>query len=176
MKAACLAGALMWANASAAQPLVSSLQDLKAPEVVNSMVTVTDATGHLFRGTIVDASESSLTLQVKNGIHRFDASDIRSVLMQKEDSVANGALIGAAVAGGLTSLIFLDNECRDDPVCYQALAAYAGLGALSGLVVDALIHRHVVVYTGTTPGAPHRISIVPVIGRTRRGMEVIIGF
>ena len=84
----------------------------------------------------------------------FDAVDVDSVRVRKEDSLANGALIGAAVGSGLTSLIFLDNECRDDPSCYASVAVYGGIGAAAGLIVDALIHRNLVVYAAPSRRGP----------------------
>ena len=122
-------------------------------------VTLTDGNGHEFRGTIADVSESRLCLQIGREFRCFEAVDVGSVRVRKEDSLANGALIGAAVGSGLTSLIFLDNECRDDPSCYAAVAFYGGIGAAAGLIVDAFIHGSLVVYA-----APSREGPVLTVG------------
>ena len=85
-------------------------------------------------------------------------------------------LIGAAAGGGLSSLMFLDNECRDDPVCYTALAVYAGLGALAGLGIDALIHRDIVVYTAPSLSAQRAYIVAPLLERGRNGVRLTIAF
>jgi hypothetical protein len=167
--------ALMCATADA-QPVASSLAELKGLASAESKVTVTDTKGQKFRGTIADASESLLSLRIGSDIRRFDAADVQSVRVRKEDSLANGALIGAAVGGGLTSLLFLDNECRDDPVCYAAVGVYAGIGALAGLGIDALIHGTVVAYSGPPPGAQRLFTVAPMVARGRRGVWLTIAF
>lgn len=141
------------ASTAGSQPVTTSLEDLKRLRNATT-VTVLDTNGQEFRGTIADVTESRLDLQIEREIRRFEAVDVRSVRMRKEDSVANGALIGAAVGGGLTSLAFLDNECHDDPACYRATAIYGGIGAIAGAIVDALIHRSVVVYAAPSRAAP----------------------
>ncbi len=168
-----LAFALMWATADA-QPVASSLAELKGLVSEESTVTVTDAKGREFRGRIADASESLLSIRIGSDIRRFDAADVRSVRVRKEDALANGALIGAAVGGGLTSLLFLDTECGDDPACYGAVAVYAGFGAVAGLGIDALIHGTVVAYTA--PGAQQRVRVAPMVARGRRGVWLTIAF
>ena len=171
-----LALALMWASATGAQPIAASLGELKGLGSAKSTVTVTDTKSQEFRGTIADASELFLSLRIGSEIRRFAAAEIRSVRVRKEDSLANGALIGAAVGGGLTSLMFLDNECRDDPVRYQAVAVYAGLGALAGLGIDALIHGNVVVYAAPALGAQHILTLAPIVARGRRGVQLMVEF
>lgn len=159
-----------------AQPVAPSLAELKGLASAESRVTVTDTKGQEFRGTIVDASESMLSLRIGRDIRRFDAPDVRSVRVRKEDSLANGALIGAAVGGGLTSLSVLDNECRDDPACYVAVAVYAGIGALAGLGIDALIHGTVVAYSAPPPGARHLFTVAPMVTRGRTGVCLTLAF
>ena len=172
---ACVAAiALACTTAASAQPLASSLDELKRLAPANSRVTVTDTKGQQFHGTIVNSSETVLSLQIARTIRRFQAADVESVRVRRKDSLVNGAVIGAAVGGGLTSLMFLDNECHDDPVCYQAVAVYGGLGAVAGLGIDALIHRNVVVYTAGTPSAPPRVTMTPIVGRGRKGVQLTL--
>ena len=140
-------------TAASAQPVATTLDQLQR-HVSDRTVTVTDVNGHEFRGSLANVSESQLCLQIRRGLRCFDAVDVDTVRVRKEDSLANGALIGAAVGGGLTSLIFLDNECRDDPSCHGAVAFYAGVGAAAGLIVDALIHGSLVVYAAPSRKGP----------------------
>jgi len=75
----------------------------------------------------------------------------------------------------VTSLLFLDNECRDDPICYKAVVAYAGLGALAGLAIDALIHGTTVIYDAASR-SQRPLRVVPMAGGGRRGIGVMIRF
>ena len=145
--------ALLSPAATTAQAIATSLQQLQGLGSART-VTLADRNGHEFRGTIAEVSESCLCLQMRREVRCFDAVDIDSVRVRKEDSLANGALIGAAVGSGLSSLIFLDNECRDDPSCYAGVAFYGGIGAAAGLIVDALIHRNLVVYAAPSRRGP----------------------
>jgi len=167
---------LAWASGTAAQPAASSSLDrLKAVVPAHSKVTVTDTQGQEFRGTIADASESGLSLRISGAIRRFEVTEVRSVRVRTNDSLVNGALIGAAVGGGLSSLMFLDNECHTDPVCYQAVAVYAGLGAVAGLGIDALIHGHAVIYTAR-PRAQNRLAVAPIVARGGKGVRLTLSF
>ena len=167
-----LAGA---GNASAQQP-VSSLDQLDALRNTNSRVIVSDAAGREFRGTVAGATSAALSLLMGKNTRQFPAAEIRLVRVRREDSLLNGALIGAAVGGGAALAYFLDNECRDDPACYVAVGVNAGVGALAGLGIDALIHRNVVVYAPSTSGPPYRLVLAPLAGRGRTGVRLTIGF
>jgi hypothetical protein len=162
------------AGVAGAQPAAASLEDLKSLESA-TRVTVVDMQLRRFRGTIADASESLLLLRIGSETRRFEVAEIRSVHIRKEDSLVNGTLLGAAVGGGLTSLLFLDNECRDDPVCYKAVVVYAGLGALAGLAIDALIHGTMVIFNAASR-SQRPLRVVPMTGGGRRGIGVMIRF
>ncbi len=165
--------AAAWASVASAQP-AASLEDLK-PFAGDTKVTVVDVQSRRLQGTIADASESLLLLRIGSEIRRLDVADIRSIGMRKEDSVLNGTLLGAAIGGGATSLLFLDNECRDDPVCYKAVAAYAGLGAAVGLGIDALIHGTEIIY-GTPSRSGRALRAVPLAAHGRRGIGLVLRF
>lgn len=152
----------------------TSLADLNRLAGTTSTVIVTDTAGRDFRGRITDASESRLTLRSGHETRTIPAQAIRSVRLRQEDSRINGTVLGAAVVGGLESLMFLDNECRDDPVCYQACAVYSGIGALAGFGIDSLIHRSVVLYSAA-PAKPV-VTLSPFVLRGRSGVRVLIAF
>jgi hypothetical protein len=163
------------ASAAAAQPAAESLDELKAL-AGGSTVTVTDRAGRTFRGTIAEASAGELRLRVGADIRRFAAADVGAVRVRARDSLANGALIGALVGGGLTALVFLDNECRDDPACYQAVAAYAGVGAAVGLGADALIRDELLLYAAPRETAPLALTVAPILGPSRTGLRIRLAF
>jgi hypothetical protein len=164
------------ASAASAQQITSSLEAFKAFANTDSTVTVTDRNGRQYRGIVADASQALLSLKTGDTIHQFAAADISSVRVRKEDPLTNGALIGAALCGGATSLLFLDNECRDDPSCYQAVAVYGGLGAVAGLGIDRLIHGDLLVYTAAASGAERVFRLEPIVARGRNGVRLTIGF
>jgi hypothetical protein len=141
-----------------------------------AIVTVTDTTGRESRGRITGVSDSLLSLSAGNDIRTFPADTIRSVRVRKEDPVLNGALTGAAVSGGLASLMFLDNECRDDPVCYEATGVYAGVGALVGLGIDMLIHRSVIVYSASASRSEVVVTVASLLTHERKGLRLTIRF
>lgn len=164
----------IWAGAAGAQPLVSSIEELKVLAATGSPVTVTDTNGLKVTGSIAEASATMLSVQTSRGVRQFDAVDVRAVSVRKEDSLKNGLLIGAATAGGLTSLLFLDNECHNDSACFVAVGTYAGVGALVGAGIDALIRRSVVVYR--SPERPRVLTVAPIIGDGRRGVHLRFEF
>src|SRR5262245_473689 len=167
---------LICATAAGAEQVVSSLEELKLLEGTKSQVTVTDGNGQEWRGTVASASETRLSLRIAGEVHQFSVGDVRSVRVRRKDSLVNGVLIGAAVGGALTSLLFLDNECRDDPACYAAVAVYTGIGALAGLSIDALIHRDDVVYTAPAPRVGRAFTVTPFVARERSGVCLTIAF
>ncbi len=83
--------ALMWASTAGAQPIASSLEDVKALVSANPNVMVTDTSGQEFRGTITDAAESTLSLRIAGGTRRFQAADVRTIRVRSSDSLVNGA-------------------------------------------------------------------------------------
>ena len=159
---------------AAGQAPASSLEDLKVLEQTNSPLIVTDSTGHQFSGRLLDASSAGLSLKIGGSTRRFEATDIRLVRARKEDSVVNGALIGAGIGGGATALMFLDNECSNDPACALAVGIYGGIGALVGVGIDALIHGKVVVYDARP--APHRLTLAPAVEGRRVGVRLTVAF
>jgi hypothetical protein len=163
------------ASTAGAQPVATSLEEVKALAGV-STVAVTDRAGRTVRGTIADASATELRLRVGPGIRRFDVADVGAVRLRKHDPLANGAVIGALVGGGLTALVFLDNECHDDPACYRAVAAYAGIGAAVGVGVDALLRDVRLIYAAPVGAAPLALTMAPVVGPSRRGVRVTLTF
>jgi hypothetical protein len=166
---------LICAGTAAAQP-ATTLGGLETLENGNERVTVTDTAGRQFSGTLADVSETQLALKTSGETRQFSAQDIRSVRVRKGDSLRNGTLTGAAIGGGVTSLIFLDNECHDDPFCYTVVGVWTGIGALIGMGVDALIHRNVVVYTAPPSGARREFIVVPFGGRNAAGLRLGVAF
>lgn len=167
--------ALAWANLAGAQPATAALEELGVLADTASTVIVTDRDGRELRGTIANASGSLLSLRRGRVIYDFQIEEVRSVRVRKEDPLGNGAVIGALVGGGSVAPIFLDNECRDDPMCYASVGVWAGVGALAGLGLDALVRDEVVVYPAA-PRPSQALRVGPIGGRGRKGVRLTIAF
>lgn len=152
------------------------MADLSSLAGTTTRVTVIDTAGRAFRGRIEEVTSSVLSLQIGREIRRFPVETVASVRARRDDGLLNGVLIGAGVSGGLASLMFLDNECRDDPVCYEATAVYAGTGALAGLAIDALVHRTDLVYSAAGLKAARWVGPLPLIARGGLGVQLRVMF
>jgi hypothetical protein len=121
-----------------AQPPATSFADLARIVERGDTVTVVDDAQARTRG-VVFAIAAEVVLRADGVNRRWSAAGISEVRRRQPDSLWNGALIGAAIGGGLSSLNYLDNECRGDPACAQAVAIYGAIGAGVGALVDSLI-------------------------------------
>lgn len=87
---------------------------------------------------------------------------------QQRDSLANGAVIGAAVGAGLG--VAFTHAVRDSDLTFNQYArgalVFGAIGAGAGIGVDALLNR-------AAPGvAPRRVSIAPAMWRKFAGIAV----
>lgn len=92
---------------------------------------------------------------------------------RRNDSVLNGAIIGAAVAVGAALPFCRAMEPWD--VCLQAgpLVRIGALGAAIGIGVDALIRKREVVHV---PVGSAQISVAPVAARGAGGVRIDVRF
>jgi hypothetical protein len=108
----------------------------------------------------------------------FTPADVREIRVNQRDGLRNGTLIGWAggIGAGLLNIPITcdlpDSECAAI-VAVAFVPAAAGLGALSGAVIDALIHKSSTVYRA--PG-PRALSLSPLLGTGRRGVALILRF
>jgi len=170
-----LAAVCLCATVASAQPAVSSLDGLKILESTNTRVTLTDASGKEFTGTVTDATQEALSIKIGRAVRQFTAADIRTVKVQKEDSLANGAGIGAAVAGGLMFWTLASSDCTEG-FCLVAAGVYTGIGALVGMGIDAGIHRKVLVYSAPSATKAQHLTIDPLIAPRGAGLRLTIAF
>jgi hypothetical protein len=158
------------------QEPAGTLEQLGLSVGSGDLVTVSTRTGTRVRGRILDVQTDQLVIDAGDGPRAWSADEIREVRRRTGDSVLNGAIIGAAVGGGLTSLLYLDNECRGDPDCAKAVIVYAALGAAAGAGIDALIRADRVIYRGS----PGRVSwvVAPAfsVAARRVGVQLSIGY
>lgn len=109
-------------------------------------VTVTQsASGQELRGFLVELSPTTLAMLVDG--KRVEVPIERVLRIEGlNDSVKNGAAIGAAVMGGLT-LLGCGQSLGSSGVCVTAAILYTGIGALVGAGVDALHKGRTTIYS-----------------------------
>ena len=159
-----------------AQRPINTLDQLGLIVSKGDLVTVWDQTGTQIRGTIIEVRTDQLVIDTGDIPRAWSADELREVRRRTNDSVLNGAIIGAAIGGGLTSLMYLDNECHGDPVCAKAVVVYAVIGAAAGAGIDALIRANRLIYRRS--GASVSWSIAPAfsVDTRRAGVQLSIGY
>ena len=137
------------AGPASAQELAGTFDQLRVLVKAGDRIRVVDTSGQDIRGTIADLGLSSLTL-VSDGTRRdFAERDINTISQRRPDSLANGALWGLAIGGGLGLLGGLALSGADGSsaaIIPVITLAYGGIGAGVGAGVDALISAERVIY------------------------------
>ena len=95
------------------------------------------------------------------------------VAVRENDSLINGALIGAgaAVASGLFLCTRMEpwRNCRDD---YGAMVKIGAIGAGIGMGIDALIRKKV----HQSASGETEVHATPLIGRRAKGLRLSVTF
>jgi hypothetical protein len=126
---------------------------LKSSEEV---IVTQSASGQELRGYLLDLSPTTLAMLV-NG-QRVEVPLERVLRIEgRNDSVKNGAAIGAAVGGGLI-LLACQGEIGAD-FCATAAVFYTGIGALMGAGIDALHKGRTTIYS--KPAAGVALAVAP---------------
>ena len=162
-----------------AQGVASTFEQLGVLVKPGDKISVVDVTGSEAEGRIGKLSRDTLTLVTKAGPRQFSELDVARIRQRRDDSLLNGAIIGA-VAGTayvLTALAVLGDSDGGDMIVGAAVAAgvmFAGLGAAAGVGIDALITRRQVIYQ--KPAGVNKVSLAPLLGHGRRGAIVTVRF
>jgi hypothetical protein len=143
---------------------------------IGDRVYVTDTAGTTTAGTLTAVGRDVLELKVGAGIRSVAAADVRRIQSRQADSPLNGIAIGAGVGAipGIYWLIADPNECTG--LCPGEWAAIA-VGAVVGGLIDRAITKKVTVYEAGAPGgSTRRLSIAPLVGRKRSGVQLAFRF
>ena len=125
-------------------------------------VTPTDD-GPELKGRLVSFGPETLTLLSKGQRTTLPMSRVQRIDLH-DDSLKNGAIIGAAIYGGLALIaIGGDPELRSDPWFIPVVLMQTGVGALLGTAIDALHRGRTPLYRRTTS-----LSVAPA----RKGIAV----
>ena len=161
-----------------AQEVAASFEQLTVLVQPGDQITVVDVTGRKTKGRIGKVSRDELILVDSAGPRRLSEVDVASISQRRDDSLKNGAIIGA-VAGTAyfaTAAALLRDSDGGEVIISTAIVwgvLSAGIGAAAGVGIDALISRRHVIYQ--KPGRS-KVSVSPVFGRGRRGAAVTVTF
>lgn len=158
-----------------AQP-AQSFEQAKLLLAAGDDLTVVHGSGTITRGKLSTIGSGELVVDARGGVQRWREADVREIRLRTNDSLLNGAMIGAGVGAGLGSLLYLDNECRGDPACARAVVQGAAVSAGIGALIDALIRRNRIVYQRAPTGTTWFVHpIFPGVTR-RAGMRISVRF
>ena len=122
-----------------------------------------------------DSSIGTVTLSAAaaDELRRLQTSGDVRVERRRNDSVLNGALIGAGV--GVASGLLLCRAMEPWEVCNDPgpLVRIGAVGAGIGIAIDALIRKRETV--DVTRGSA-QVSVAPVGGRRAKGLQVAVRF
>ena len=125
------------------------------------------------RVTLATTERASLAAAASNELRRLDRQQPVRIERRRNDSVLNGALIGAAA--GVASGLLLCRAMEPWEVCNDPgpLVRTGALGAAIGIGVDLLIREKEVVY-----GREHapQLQVAPIAGRRAKGVQVGFAF
>lgn len=160
-----------------AQEVVGSFTDLRRQQILSVGDTVwvayVDEGGgpaHDVKGWLLDATDSSITVLADQMELLIEEKNVRRITRERRGPLWDGALIGAAVGGGVATLLFwgFPDDASDQ---FAIIAVYAAGGAGIGLGVDALVkEREIVFLDPALTGAIRQIEVVPLISKERKGM------
>jgi hypothetical protein len=162
-----------------AQEVASSFEQLAVLVKPGDKVIVVDVAGRETKGRIGTLSPDALILMTSAGSRQLDKLEVAAITQRRDDSLKNGAIIGA-VAGvayyvtGLALLAGIDDGEVIVPTAIAGGVLFAGLGAAAGVGIDALISGRQVIYQ--TPAPRSRASVSPVFSHGRRGAAVTVRF
>ena len=137
-------------------------------------VTVTDDTGRMHTGRIVDVTSSALALLVDGVQHDFREVRVHTIRQWRPDSLKNGAWFGFAFGAALGATAFLPRYDLAGRYAAMFFGLHAAAGTGIGVGLDALMPSRQVIYQSA--GSARRMTVAPLLGRHRRGLAVSLGF
>jgi hypothetical protein len=167
---------LLAAGVAAAQevPVARTFDQLQLLVARNATLTVINDAGRETRGKLLELTSSMLVLRVDGQPLELSRNDIRTIRQRRDDSLANGALIGfvaGAAIGGAFGAVVAEDEDAAAQIVLLSIGFYGGLGAGIGVGIDALIRRQHVIYERPVAGVTG-LRLSPLLGRERRGVLV----
>jgi hypothetical protein len=142
--------ALWLATPADAQPVATSFQELRGLVTPGQTIYVTDFGGLTLKGTLVDLSDSSLTLRTRGNsqtpLLRMSEREVNSIRIRRSDRWWNGPLIGLATGAIPGLLIELGGRSEYEKFSGVSALGLGSVGLLTGLLVDALNREKTTIY------------------------------
>lgn len=169
--------------ASLAVPAIARAQDaaetfdqLRFVLAPGAEIHVLEADGRSVKGKFDAISGHSLIVTVRGTQVLLDQDTVIRIEECHDDSVANGARNGFYVGAGFGLLGGVAILMEGGSPAYLPIvtAVYGGIGAGIGVAIDALIRTPRTVYDVHARHAS--LAVAPVVGRTRKGVAVSVGF
>ena len=115
----------------------------------------------------------SVAAAASEELRRLDGQQAVRIERRRNDSVLNGALIGAAA--GVASGLLLCRTMEPWEVCNDPgpLVRVGALGAAIGIGIDALIRKREVIYQRPEAAQVH---VAPLVGRGTKGVQLGLRF
>lgn len=133
-------------------------------------VYVTDDAGQRIKGTVIDLSGASLTVETGEGAKSLKAGAIRRIELQ--DTIESGIWIGVGLAtAGSYASCALESRAAGQ-FCYGTAYLYLpalGVSALVGAMLDASRHKTIYEASGTK-----RVTVAPSVSRGGLGLRASI--
>lgn len=166
-RAAALLAILLSAAHADAQELAGTFDQLRVLVKAGDRIRVVNTSGADIRGTIADIGSSSLAIMSEGTRRDLAERDIATIHQRRPDPLANGALWGFAIGGGVglfggIALSGADGSSAAIIPIFTLL--YAGLGAGVGAGLDAMFSAERVIYARRTTSA--RLS--PIVSYRKR--------
>lgn len=173
---------LIGAASAFAQARLSTIEDVRRAVQAGDIISVVQTTGRPITGKLIRFNETELVTQPTGSQQQVTIpfSAVRS-LERRRDSTQDGALIGAAIGGGIVLVEFVHGAIVDrnemdewGPSVAMAGVVVAGIGALIGWAIDHDHSKPHVRYDAAST-ASTTIRVVPLFVRGA-GMGVSVSF
>ncbi len=131
-------------------------------------------------GTAASLSRKSRATELVRPLSPVEhVSVVLRVAPDRDDSLKNGAIIGAVAGTGYFSsmMALLGDSDGGEVIVSTAVIGgvlFAGMGAAAGVGIDALMTRRQVIYQ--KPAGENTVSVSPLLGHGRRGAAVTVKF
>lgn len=164
-------------SAAHAQSPVTSFAELRTLVKAGDTVTVSDSSGATSKGSVAELTPSTLVLRLGTEQRRYTEADVTRIRQRRQDSLLNGALIGAGIGAALAAMG--NSKCSNDFSCTDSAGTFfalgIGIGVGAGVGVDAAIVREKVIFDRLgKPGVA--MSLGPAIGGGRAGATLSLRF
>jgi hypothetical protein len=164
--------ALIDAQERARPSVPASFDQLRVLTAPGRRISVVDANGNRYSGTIAELSSSLLSVRVGKELRQLRESDVVMLRQRRDDSLKDGALwgLGAGAVGGFMPC----GRCHVGPGLMMA-GIVGGLGAGVGVGIDAMIRGQATVFE--RPGASGtKVTVAPQLSKSHRGVMVSVKF